>query len=136
MGGMETGYIVMSVVGMGWCSTASASDAAGFIRQTVRESGATALTRLAVPGFRQGDLFPELVAAALEIPVFWVPENALQAVQALCQTISQKSLQKNGFAAVAEGCALAGAGPGAWLRAPRQTYAGITCAVAEREGIE
>ncbi|MCG0997262.1 cobalamin biosynthesis protein [Acetobacter persici] len=126
----------MSVVGMGWCSTASASDAAGFIRQAVRESGATTLTRLAVPGFRQGDRFAELVAAVLEVPVFWVPENALQAVQALCQTTSQKSLQKNGFAAVAEGCALAGAGSGAWLRAPRQTYAGITCAVAEGEGVE
>lgn len=136
MGGMETGYIVMSVAGMGWCSTASASDAVEFIRQTVRESGATTLTRLAVPGFRQGDRFPELVAAALEVPVFWVPENALQAVQALCLTVSQKSLQSNGFAAVAEGCALAGAGPGAWLRTPRQSDAGITCAVAEGEGVE
>lgn len=136
MGGMETGHIDMSVAGMGWCSIASASDAAGFIRQAVRESGASTLTRLAVPGFRQGDLFPELVAAVLEVPVFWVPENALQAVQAFCQTISQKSLQKNGFSAVAEGCALAGAGSGAWLRAPRQSYAGITCAVAEGEGVE
>ncbi|MBS1015101.1 cobalamin biosynthesis protein [Acetobacter persici] len=126
----------MSVAGMGWCSTASASDAVEFIRQTVRESGATTLTRLAVPGFRQGDRFPELVAAALEVPVFWVPENALQTVQALCPTVSQKSLQKNGFAAVAEGCALAGAGSGAWLRVPRQSDAGITCAVAEREGVE
>nr|WP_025827154.1 cobalamin biosynthesis protein [Acetobacter persici] len=124
----------MSVVGMGWCSTASASDAAGFIRQTVRESGATTLTRLAVPGFRQGDLFPELVAAALDVPVFWVPESALQAVQVLCPTVSKKSFHSNGFAAVAEGCALAGAGPGAWLRAPRQSDAGITCAVAEGEG--
>ncbi|MCP9319756.1 cobalamin biosynthesis protein [Acetobacter persici] len=126
----------MSVAGMGWCSIASASDAAGFIRQTLRESRATTLTCVAVPGFRQGDLFPELVAAALDVPVFWVPENALQAVQALCQTVSQKSLQSNGFAAVAEGCALAGAGPGAWLRAPRQSDAGITCAVAEEEGVE
>ncbi|MFT8517024.1 MAG: cobalamin biosynthesis protein [Acetobacter persici] len=126
----------MSVAGMGWCSIACASDAAGFIRQAVRESGATTLTRLAVPGFRQGDRFPELVAAALEVPVFWVPENALQAVQALCLTVSQKSLQSNGFAAVAEGCALAGAGPGAWLRTPRQSDAGITCAVAEGEGVE
>ncbi len=136
MGGMETGHIVMSVAGMGWCSIACASDAAGFIRQAVRESGATTLTRLAVPGFRQGDRFPELVAAALEVPVFWVPENALQAVQAFCPTVSKKSLQSNGVAAVAEGCALAGAGSGAWLRAPRQTYAGITCAVAEGEGVE
>ncbi|MBS1001037.1 cobalamin biosynthesis protein [Acetobacter persici] len=126
----------MSVVGMGWCSTASASDAAGFIRQAVRESGATTLTRLAVPGFRQGDRFAELVAAVLEVPVFWVPESALRAVQVLCPTVSKKSLQSNGFAAVAEGCALAGAGSGAWLRAPRQTYAGITCAVAEGEGVE
>lgn len=134
MGCVETGRALMSVVGMGWSSAASAPEAATFVRQMVQENGASSLTRLAVPGFRQGDALPEAVAALLGVPLFWVSEDALRAVQTLCPTVSERALQETGFAAVAEGCALAGAGPGAWLRVPRQAHAGITCAVAEGEG--
>lgn len=123
----------MSVAGMGWCSRAIASEAVDFVRRSVRESGATALTCLAVPHFRQGEAFPGTVAALLDVPLLWVAEDALQAVQSACLTVSEKALQEKGVAAVAEGCALAAAGHGAWLRMPRQTHAGVTCAVAERE---
>ncbi|KXV09003.1 hypothetical protein AD930_03300 [Acetobacter malorum] len=104
------------------------------MRQVVQENGATVLTCLAVPGFRHGDELPEKVASLLGVPLFWVSDNALRAVQNICPTVSERALQETGFASVAEGCALAGAGRGAWLRVPRQVHAGITCAVAEGEG--
>lgn len=126
----------MSVVGMGWSNSASATEAAAFVRQIVQENKATALTCLALPGFRRDEALPEQVAALLGVPLFWVSDNALRAVQNICPTVSERALQETGFASVAEGCALAVAGPGAWLRAPRQVYAGITCAVAEGEEVK
>ncbi|KXV73687.1 hypothetical protein AD953_15020 [Acetobacter malorum] len=123
----------MSVAGMGWSNSASAPEAAAFVRQVVQENEATALTCLAVPGFRRGDELPEEVAGLLGVPLSWVSDNALRTVQNICPTVSERALQETGFASVAEGCALAGAGPGAWLRGLRQAHAGITCAVAEGE---
>ncbi|GBQ08032.1 cobalamin biosynthesis protein [Acetobacter cerevisiae] len=123
----------MSVAGMGWSNSASATEAATFVRQVVQENKATALTYLAVPGFRHGEALPEEVASLLGVPLFWVSDDALRGVQNICQTVSERALQETGFASVAEGCALAGAGPGAWLRVLRQAHAGITCAVAEGE---
>ncbi|KXV78527.1 hypothetical protein AD954_02350 [Acetobacter cerevisiae] len=103
------------------------------MRQVVQENKATALTYLAVPGFRHGEALPEEVASLLGVPLFWVSDDALRAVQNICPTVSERALQETGFASVAEGCALAAAGPGAWLRVLRQAHAGITCAVAEGE---
>ncbi|WP_215754151.1 cobalamin biosynthesis protein [Acetobacter sp. P5B1] len=125
----------MSVAGMGWSNSASATEAATFVRQVVQENKATALTYLAVPGFRHGEALPEDVASLLGVPLFWVSDDALRGVQNICQTVSERALQERGFASVAEGCALAGAGAGAgvWLRVLRQAHAGITCAVAEGE---
>lgn len=123
----------MSVAGMGWSKSASAPEAAAFVRQMVQENGATVLTCLAVPGFRHGEELPEEVAGLLSVPLFWVSDPALRAVQNICPTVSERALQETGFASVAEGCALAGARPGAWLRVLRQVHAGITCAVAEGE---
>nr|WP_298797920.1 cobalamin biosynthesis protein [uncultured Acetobacter sp.] len=124
----------MSVVGLGWCKAASAPETAAFVRQMLHRSEATPLACLAVPHFRQGEELPEKVAALLGVPLIWVTEDALQAAQASCQTFSEKSLQETGFAAVAEGCALAVVGPGARLLMPKQVHEGITCAVAEGEG--
>ncbi|MCX2561038.1 cobalamin biosynthesis protein [Acetobacter farinalis] len=126
----------MSVAGFGWCHAAQAPAAADFVRQVVRQGGHTALTCLAVPAFRRGDALPEQVAARLGVPLLWVPAEAIQAMQGLCQTGSEKVLKETGFAAVAEACALAAAGPGAVLLVPRQTGEGVTCALAEGKDAE
>lgn len=85
---------------------------------------------LAVPYFRAG--LPAVAEAAdiLMLPLVSVPHGALADAQARCRTRSEAALRATGIASVAEGAALAAAGPDAVLLQPRVVRGGATCALA------
>lgn len=82
---------------------------------------------LAAPAWKAAE--PGLLAAAvlLDLPLRFVDDAALAAVQARCPTQSAKAAQAVGFASVAEAAALAGGGT---LLRPRFGNTWATCALA------
>jgi cobalt-precorrin 5A hydrolase len=89
-----------------------------------------AITHLAAPAFRRQTAALQQAAARMGLPLLWVEDAALAAVQPLCPTRSEAAFLATGFHSVAEGCALAAAGRGAVLLRARMSGAGVTCAVA------
>ncbi len=88
------------------------------------------LDLLAVPAFRHDAAGPAAAAIRLSLPLRIVDDAALDAAQPACPTRSARALAVTGHASVAEGCALAAAGPGAVLLLPRIASANATCAIA------
>lgn len=89
------------------------------------------LVLLAVPAFKETANFA-LVGNHLGVPMVYVDQPALAAVQDRCLTQSSVTERITGLAAVAEAAALAAAGPGAQLLGPRIARDGATCAIARR----
>jgi cobalt-precorrin 5A hydrolase len=79
---------------------------------------------------------PGLIEAAQRLGVTLIPisPEALAAAQPRCVTHSARALAATGIASVAEGCALAAAGPAARLIAQRTSNARATAALAEGDG--
>ncbi len=90
------------------------------------------LAALAAPAAKCAEPGLIAAAAALGLPLHPVSPAALAAAQPRCVTRSAAAARAVGVAAVAEGCALAAAGQGGWLRLPRIASAAATCAVAVR----
>ena len=125
MDGNET----MVVAGIG-CRTGCAGEE---IAALVRQAAALAAcepTALAAPEFKADE--PGLQAAAflLGLTLVRVAAADLAAAQPRCITRSARAEAATGTASVAEGSALAAAGPLARLRLPRIASAGATCAIA------
>lgn len=89
---------------------------------------------LAVPQDRAEEAGLALFAARLGLPLVAVPPEAIRGVETA--THSPRLLASRGTGSVAEAAALAAAGPGARLLAPRSVSADrrATCALAEGEG--
>jgi cobalt-precorrin 5A hydrolase len=104
--------------------------AADDILAVVRAAG-RAVDALAAPAFKAGEAGLHAAADALGVPLIFVEPAALAAVQPLCVTRSAPAERATGVASVAEGCALAAAGPGGRLVLARITGARATCALAE-----
>ncbi|MDB5370488.1 MAG: cobalamin biosynthesis protein CbiG [Roseomonas sp.] len=105
---------------------------AGAVLEILRDAqrGMPPFTHLAAPEFRRGMAVLEDAARSLGLPLVFIGRPALEAVQPRCPTRSEAALRATGLASVAEACALAAAGEGAMLLAPRRGGAGVTCAVA------
>jgi cobalt-precorrin 5A hydrolase len=86
---------------------------------------------LAAPEFKAGEPGLRAAAEALGLSFVTIGRPALEAVQARCLTQSAPSLRTIGIASIAEGCALAAAGPSGRLVLARITGEGTTCALAE-----
>lgn len=98
----------------------------------VRRAGGAAgreVEALAAPSFKRAQAAD--AAAALSVPLLLVGADALAAVQDLCVTRSAVAARAVGVASVAEGSALAAAGPGGRLILARIAGARATCALAE-----
>lgn len=119
------------VVGVGWCSTASVHNAIALVRAVMAQHGVQKLDTLALPDFKQHDIFAQALAQHLGMPAMWVSRRAMVLVQPLCLTRSARVAQKTGLASVAEACALTAAGPGGRLYGPRVAQGGVTCALAQ-----
>ena len=69
-------------------------------------------------------------AAELEMPLAFLPIDALRAVAGAVVTRSEAAENALGIPSVSEASALAGCGTGAYLLLPRITGDGVTCAIA------
>ena len=85
--------------------------------------------RLAAPTWKQAEAGLLEAARSLGIPLEWVDDAVLAAVQALCPTRSATVARVTGHASVAEAAALAGGGR---LVLARLGDGWATCALAER----
>ncbi len=119
----------MIVAGIGLRPGCSGDELAALVARAAAAAGCRP-ELLAVPAFRRDAAGPPDAAARLSLPLRIVEAAALGAVQAACPTRSARALAETGHASVAEGCALAAAGPGAVLLLPRIASPNATCAIA------
>ena len=117
----------MIVAGLGFRSGCTADDMVRRGRTAQVQAGCTA-GLLAVPGWKQGAPGLHDAAAHLGLPIAFIDDAALIAVQPRCLTRSAIAARETGVASVAEGAALAASG-GRLLLA-RIAGGGATCALA------
>jgi cobalt-precorrin 5A hydrolase len=86
---------------------------------------------IAVPAFKADEPGVREAARRLGVPVIRVDDAALARAQARCVTHSPAAERATGFASIAEGSALAAAGPNGRLLLARIAVGAATCAVAE-----
>lgn len=117
-----------TVAGIGFRPDCDAAELTALLAEAARLSGCVPAL-LAIPWFRAGEIAAS-VAGKTGLTLVVVAREAIMAVQHVCPTRSEPALRTHGIAAVAEGCALAAAGPGAILGLPRIASANATCAIA------
>jgi cobalt-precorrin 5A hydrolase len=119
----------MIVAGIGCRRRCPSADIVALVRRAEAVAGIEA-TALAAPDFKQDE--PGLIeaAAALGLGLKLVAAPSLEAAQSSCRTRSLMTTRHTGFASVAEGVALAAAGPGSRLLLARIADASATCALA------
>lgn len=122
----------MMVAGLG-CR--AGCDAAAIVALVERAAGLAGCRPdvLAAPLFKMDEAGVRAAARQLDVAMVWVEPDALASVQARCVTRSALVAMAVGVASVAEGCALAAAGPHARLVLARISDGGVTCALARGE---
>jgi cobalt-precorrin 5A hydrolase len=91
------------------------------------------LSRIAVPAVKGTEAGIVAAAAARGVLLVLIAQDALEAVGPRTLTRSARSMDTLKVHSVAEAAALAAAGPGARLLAPRVAVGPVTCALAEGE---
>ena len=122
----------MIVAGVGLRPGCTGDEIARLVEQAAERAGCRP-ERLAIPQFRAAEAGPIVAAEALSLGLIVVGESALANAQPRCRTRSARAEAATGIASVAEGCALAAAGPDAMLLLPRISSANATCAIAGQE---
>ena len=120
----------MIIAGIGCRPDAAAEAVVRLVRRSMGVAGQN-LDAIAVPYFRYPNAMLALASKQLGVEIICISANALAARQAECPTRSELALRKTGYASVAEGCALAGAGTNSVLVLHRQDGDGVTCALAK-----
>lgn len=119
----------MIVAGIGCRTQCDAAEIVALVQRagTLAQSQPTIL---AAPSFRT--FHPALRAAAeqLNTALVWIAPDDLAAAQPRCVTLSKRAAASVGVVSVAEGAALAAAGPNARLTLARISSANATCALA------
>ena len=90
------------------------------------------LVALAAPAFKENETGLREAAAQLGITLILVDAASLEAAQPRCVTQSPHAKEVHGLASIAEGAALAAAGPQGILLLPRIAASSVTCALARR----
>ena len=116
------------VVGVGFSSAATALEIASLVTACL---GGRRATLLALPDTRAELAAGREAASMLDLPLRAVGTDAIEAVQGRCLTRPCRAAR-----AVAEGAALAAAGPAARLLGPRAKHARVTCALAAVGGAD
>ncbi|WP_130731839.1 cobalamin biosynthesis protein [Komagataeibacter xylinus] len=122
----------MIVAGLGLRSLCDAQALIALVLAAQERCGRRA-ELVAVPAFRYREAGVQDAARQLGLHLRAVTPDELLAVQPRCVTHSARAQAALGVASVAEGCALAAAGPHARLIVPRLTGSGATCAMAQGE---
>jgi len=115
------------VAGLGFRSGCAADDIVRLVRTAQAQAGCI-VGSLAAPSWKQGAPGLHDAAARLGLPIAFIDDAALIAVQPRCPTRSAVAKRETGIASVAEGAALAASG-GRLLLA-RIAGGGATCALA------
>jgi cobalt-precorrin 5A hydrolase len=119
------------VAGIGCRRNARVEDILAVLRDAEMRAGATAVA-LAAPDFKSGEAGLREAAVRLDVPLVFVGDANLAAMQEFCPTKSLVAARETGFASVAEASALAAAGPRATLVLARIAHPTATCALAVR----
>ncbi len=117
----------MIVAGLGFQNGCAADDIVRLVRAAQAQAGCSA-GLLAAPGWKRDAPGLHDAATRLGLPIVFIDDAALVAVQPRCPTRSAVAERETGIASVAEGAALAASG-GRLLLA-RIAGGGATCALA------
>jgi cobalt-precorrin 5A hydrolase len=122
------------VVGIGYRSTASASDVEVMVRTALNAHGLYGSVYVAAPAFKSEDRdVIEGAARHLKASVEWIGTDALAEVAPRCLSQMSHTMPGVGRASVAEACALAAAGTHGVLLGPRRVSDAVSCAIALRQ---
>lgn len=91
---------------------------------------------IAVPDFKRHHYNVEKAAEILCLPLLYIPKEFLLTLQPKCLSFSERSYNLVGLGSVAEACALAAINSNGYLLGPRIINQGISCAFAERKGLQ
>jgi cobalt-precorrin 5A hydrolase len=134
---MDRGEAVMTVpavmaVGIGCRAGCEAPAIAALVRRALALAPAPGAAALALftSVDKQNEAGIAQAAAALSLPVVFLPRVALEAAAPAAETRSERVVALFGVPSVAETAALAGAGLGSRLVVKRISEAGASCAVA------
>ncbi|PSC06685.1 cobalamin biosynthesis protein CobE [Alsobacter soli] len=122
----------MTAIGIGCRKGCPAASIVALIRRALADPALAGAGMMAVFTTIEKQSEPGIAAAAaaLSLPLVYLPRAALEAVAPSAQTRSERVVELFGVPSVAETAALAGAGPGARLLVPRISADGASCAVA------
>ena len=118
----------MIAAGIGCRAGCTADDIVAAVRAAERTTQRSA-TLLAAPAFKAREPALPEAAALLGLPLTFINDADMQAVQPLCVTRSARAEASTGLASVAEAAAIAASA--GMLCAPRLTAGAATCALAE-----
>lgn len=125
----------MIAIGIGCRRGASQAAIAAMIEQALAQARSTGESvRLFSIEAKSGEAGLVGAAQALNLPLEFLSADALREVEGKVATPSRQAKAALGVASVSEAAALAGAGPGARLIAPRMIGDGVTCAIAQGSG--
>jgi len=125
----------MIAVGIGYNSTARASDIVTLVKRAMVLAAIEQIDRLAIPAFKPlQDSAPRYAAQELATMLERINNTELAAVVSGCVTMSKHTMPGCGHHSVAEASALAAAGPGAKLLLARIAASHVTCALAQGAG--
>jgi cobalt-precorrin 5A hydrolase len=127
--GLDQGMIV---AGVGCKSGASAREIDAAIRAALSQTGveSTALGLIATSSAKAEEAGLAAVAKDRGLEIVFVPQADLEAASPRTLTHSERVLATTGVPSLSEAAALAAAGPGARLLAPRVAVGPATCALA------
>lgn len=120
----------MIVAGIGCRRTCESGEIVALVERAAGLTGARPAV-LAAPAFKSGSQALHTAADRLGVPLRWVAQPDLLAVQSRCPTRSMRAVARVGVASVAEGCALATAGDAGRLVLARIASENASCALAE-----
>jgi cobalt-precorrin 5A hydrolase len=120
----------MLAIGVGCRAGCPADAIATLVRRALAAVGNEGPAALFTSVDKQGEAGIAAAAAALAMPVVYLPRSALEAAAPRAETRSERVVALFGVPSVAETAALAGAGPGSALVVPRMAADGATCAIA------
>jgi cobalt-precorrin 5A hydrolase len=127
---MAWGQAVTRALGLG-CRPGVAADAVLAAVASLSADLAGAPDMIATIASRHGEPGLVAAAAALGLPLVFLPQSALAEAAPAAVTTSERVVALFGVPSVAETAALAAAGPGAKLTVPRRVVGPVTIAVAE-----
>ncbi len=124
----------MIIAGIGCRRRVSAAEVTAAIEAAIRLLSLSARPGvIAIPDCRRDESGVFAAAKILGVGVVLVPQPDLEGANARTLTRSARSLAQTNLHSVSEAAALAAAGTGARLIAPRIVLGSVTCAIAESE---